>query len=389
MLSPLNGRHRIFGLIMVVSFFTASGEVLATTNPKDTETLIAMAVTELIKMQDTDGAWPYEGVYRVRGEIPIGYRVGGTALVCEAILHATSAEDITAVKSLERGIEFILEGLEDPLMAPSTRNRYDVRIWGHAYALEFFCQYRAAGREGPNRRSIDEWISRLVATIVQEELPSGGWHYANRRRHASFVTAPVTQALLWARFRGAEVPAAVFDRARNILAQSRLPSGAFHYSGTKKSASANSPTSAVAGSIARSAVCEATLSLLGGGSADAVGKSVDAFYEHWDELEKRRKKHGTHVGPYGIAPYYFYFGHRYAAQAIELLTPEVRPRERARLHQVLLRTRDVDGTWNDRVFPRSRNYGTAMAVLALLADRVPLPHALSPAGTPIHASPDH
>jgi hypothetical protein len=28
--------------------------------------------------------------------------------------------------------------------------------------------------------------------------------------------------------------------------------------------------------------------------------------------------------------------------------------------------RDADGTWNDRVFPRSASFGTAMSVLALL-----------------------
>ena len=37
--------------------------------------------------------WPYEGVYRVPGEsgkpeIPIGYRVGGTSIVCSALLRA-------------------------------------------------------------------------------------------------------------------------------------------------------------------------------------------------------------------------------------------------------------------------------------------------------------
>ena len=49
--------------------------------------------------------------------------------------------------------------------------------------------------------------------------------------------------------------------------------------------------------------------------------------------------------------------------------------ERARLLEVILKTRDADGTWNDRVFPRSRNYGTAMVVLALLGENTPIPPA--------------
>ena len=47
--------------------------------------------------------------------------------------------------------------------------------------------------------------------------------------------------------------------------------------------------------------------------------------------------------------------------------------ERERLLRAILKTRDADGTWNDRVFDRSRAYGTAMVVLALLGDASPLP----------------
>jgi hypothetical protein len=100
---------------------------------------------------------------------------------------------------------------------------------------------------------------------------------------------------------------------------------------------------------------------------------LNAFHEHWDELKKRHQQTGTHVPPFSIAPYYFYYGHRYAAQAIELLPESERPAERERLLKTVLRTRDADGTWNDRVFPRSKNYGTAMIVLALMAERVPSP----------------
>jgi hypothetical protein len=41
--------------------------------------------------------------------------------------------------------------------------------------------------------------------------------------------------------------------------------------------------------------------------------------------------------------------------------------------KLVLKVRDEDGTWNDRVFERSRNYGTAMVTLILLNDQAPLP----------------
>ena len=40
---------------------------------------------------------------------------------------------------------------------------------------------------------------------------------------------------------------------------------------------------------------------------------------------------------------------------------------------VLLKTKDDDNTWNDRVFEQSKAYGTAMSVLALSRDSVQLP----------------
>jgi hypothetical protein len=106
-----------------------------------------------------------------------------------------------------------------------------------------------------------------------------------------------------------------------------------------------------------------------------VRAALNAFHTHWEELEKRRKKTGTHEGPYKIAPYYVYYGHRYAGQAIQMLPEAERAAEREKLLKVILRTREADGTWNDRVFDRSRAYGTSMILLALLGDRAPLPPA--------------
>ena len=338
--------------------------------------MIQKAVKELVAIQEESGAWPYEGVYRVNREIPVGYRVGGTSLVSGALLHAASTEE-KAIQAVERGLAFVLKHLDDPLLEISTEDAYDVRIWGHATALEFLCQVKAAKAAGSRAKDVDLWIPRLVKVIVGEELIHGGWNYAGRGQPASFVTAPVSQALLLARGQGFEVSRDILDRAKRVLEEARADDGAFLYSGQFKSGHARETSDQLAGSCARAAACESTLRLLGGGSTDALQAALNAFHAHWAELEKRRKKTGTHEGPYRIAPYYFYYGHRYAAQAIQLLPEKSRDVERERLLQVILKTRDSDGTWNDRVFDRSRAFGTAMVVLALLGDRTPLPPALS------------
>ena len=332
---------------------------------------VQKAVTQLVALQEESGAWPYEGVYRVNREIPVAYRVGGTSLVAGALLHA-APKDEKAAKAVERGLAYVLKTLDDPLLEVSTEDVYDVRIWGHATALEFLCHAKTAGLRA---KDVDAWIPKLVTCIVREELLHGGWNYAGRNQPASFVTAPVAQSLLFARGRGFEVPRDVLDRARRVLENARTDAGAFLYSGGFKEGESRYTSDQLAGSSARSAACESTLRLLGGGSVDAVRGALTAFHRHWDELEKRRKKTGTHEGPYRIAPYYFYYGHRYAAQAIQLLPEASRAAERERLLQVILKTRDSDGTWNDRVFDRSRAFGTAMVVLALIGDAAPLPPA--------------
>lgn len=330
--------------------------------------LIDRAIAEILNMQE-DSQWPYEGVYRVRGEIPVGYRIGGTSIAAGALLAAAKAADRKAAASVDQALEFVLQELAHPLMRPSTENAYDVRVWGHACALEFLCRIRAAKRAGARIRQVDAWIETLVKTLVEEEIEGGGWNYANRNAPAAFVTAPVTQALLLARSQGEKVPDEVFARARKALESSRVESGAFLYSGRARDS--NDRRAQLPGSIARAPLAETTLLLLGGGSLDALRRALDAFHEHWDELEKRRQKPGTHEPPYGVAPYYFYFGHLYAAQGIEMLPKAERAKQRQRLLEKIMRTRDADGTWNDRVFPRSRAYGTSCVILALLGERMP------------------
>lgn len=384
------GRIILFMVLSLMSFFVldfVSTELYAVQNEAEMETesgsdpaeidlknVISIGVKQLLAVQHEDGAWPYEGVYRVQRKIPVGYRIGGTAICCEALLYATEKTNEEADVAIRQGIELILKELENPLMEPSKRNAYDVRVWGHIYALDLFCRLKKAERFSDLDDKLASQIETLTKAVLFEEIESGGWNYANRRAHAGFVTAQAVQALLWAKLMNQDIPDEVFQRSRKALQRSRNETGAFAYSGDNRS----SQPAKFPGSIARSATCEVAMVLMDGNrpsaeQEDRIQHSVDGFHEHWDELEKRRKKTGTHEPPYGVAPYYFYYGHRYVAQAIVYLPKEKRADEYKRFNQVLMKTRDEDGSWNDRVFEQSKAYGTAMSVLALLGDKVPLP----------------
>ena len=100
---------------------------------------------------------------------------------------------------------------------------------------------------------------------------------------------------------------------------------------------------------------------------------MQCFVEHWDQLEVRRQKSGTHIPPYGVAPYYVYFSHYHTALALSLLPEAERKEWRVKYLGRLFQSRLPSGGWNDRVFERSEAYGTAMALLSLVADAAPAP----------------
>ncbi|MEX1024898.1 MAG: prenyltransferase/squalene oxidase repeat-containing protein [Planctomycetota bacterium] len=310
--------------------------------------------------------WPYQGVYRVRGSIPWGYRVGGTALACLALVEAPGhADDAEAVAAVGRGLEFVLEALDQQRMASGFDAGYDVRGWGHTYALAFLLRLRAANAvEKELAQPVDERIVWLIRALEETQLAQGGWNYARRAGEQSaaspFMTAPTLLALFEAKAQGFAVEDRVVERALDALAASRGNDGSYPYT------TAPTERDRMPGSTGRTPIVEVVLHLAGRGDADRLRASLDGFLEHWQFLEDRRRKTGTHVAPYGIAPYYFFYAHRYAAMAIEFLPEAERPPYRAKFLERLFQVQEPSGGWNDRVFDRSENFGTAMSLLALL-----------------------
>ncbi len=308
--------------------------------------------------------WPYEGVYRVAGGvIPAGYRVGGTAIACEALLAAPDFDESKEQRAaVERAVVFILDELRDNrALEAGPKVGYDVRGWGHAYALRTLLLVVERGAvDGHIEKRIVKAIPDLIERIEVNAVPDGGWNYANQRT-SPFMTGSTLLTLYLARSHGYDVDATIVEKALDGLERGRTERGSFAYSGALRGAVA------MPGSSARSSVAELALYLAGRSSQDELEAAVEGFFVGWVDLLTRKSRQGTHVGQYAIAPYYFFFGHSYAGLAIEQLPVEARDDYRGRLHRVLWATREPDGRWNDRVFPRTSAYGTSMAMLAFAA----------------------
>jgi hypothetical protein len=336
---------------------------------------------------DENAEWPYEGVYRVGGKIPVGYRIGGTSIVAGALMLAPGfTEDAARHQALARAVDFVDQRLGDPLMNPDYEGGYDVRGWGYTYALQMLltCKSTAAIEKLPEelRPRIDERIRWCIKAIEQTEIAeAGGWNYARARGKdkvsppSPFMTGPTLQALFEARQQGFEVDAGVVERGLKSLERGRASSGSISYSGD-----ATKRAEPVPGSVGRMLASEITLMLAGRSDVARVRGALDSFLVHWEWLDARRAKSGTHEPPYGVAPYYFYYAHQQAAQAIELLPSSDRAEYRRRLHDKLFSVRLDDGTWNDRVFDRTANYGTSQALLCLIAPKLPPPARWPSAG---------
>ena len=344
--------------------------------PSDAEAISA-GVAKIVAMQEKGpGAevaaeWPYEGVYRVGGKIPYGYRVGGTSIAGMALLTAPGfADDAARKDAIARAVDFVAKSKDEPLLSPVYGGNYDVRGWAHCYGLRFLLAARKAGAVADAQKpAVDAAIAFYLDALKKTEIPKvGGWQYArgpgidNPCPTSPFMTAPCLVALVEAKEAGLEVGDELIARTVKALEITRGESGYVAYSATRPT---RDDAGQIPGAIGRMCAVEAALARVGKGDEKRLRFAVEKFLEFWPELEKRRKKQGTHVPPYGVAPYYFFYAFNHAAQAIEFLPEAERPPLREKFRELLFKVRDADGTWNDRVFPRSAAFGTAMSVLAL------------------------
>ncbi|MHC4993293.1 MAG: prenyltransferase/squalene oxidase repeat-containing protein, partial [Planctomycetota bacterium] len=266
--------------------------------------------------------------------------------------------------------EFVCGAVDAPLMGHEVDASYDVRGWGDTYGLTYLLLMKSMELLPDELGDAAEAaIKFYLDGIAATEIPrSGGWNYARRGGfdkpgpHAPFMTAPTLQALFFAMDEGYGVDRELVERGLSALTRSRTDAGSVVYAGSARARSDQSTP----GAVGRMLVSEATLFLAGRSDESRLRGALDAFLAHWQWLERRRARPGTHEGPYGVAPYYFFFAHYYAAQAIELLPESARPEYRTRLREILMGIRSDEGSWNDRVFSRSANYGTAMALMALI-----------------------
>jgi len=245
--------------------------------------------------------------------------------------------------------------------------------WAHAYVIQTLVHML-------KYRPLDDERHRLVRTLIRQQIDrleryqhlDGGWgYYAGgitlSSGSMSFMTATVLVALHDAQQAGFRVPENMVKEAMQSVRAQRRPDFAYSYSFGGR----HRPMVGInkrQGSLARSQVCNAAMYLW-----DDTDTTL-AIVENWIRriivqnywLANIRKRGYTHQGPFDIAPYFYFYGHYYAARCIEFVPAAHRPPFQGHLARILLDHQDQDGSWWDyALYDYQQFYGTGFAVLSL------------------------
>ena len=193
--------------------------------------------------------------------------------------------------------------------------------------------------------------------LVVRQTIDGGWAYYDDPPFTqkptwatSFCTALVLPALFDAKELGWPIDEQVITRATKLVERCALPNGAYTYSFNFRPRSfGNESINQVPGSLGRTQVCNWALFRAGSERVDhdVLRAGLRNFFEHHTYLDQARMRPIPHEGWFANAGYFYFFGHYYAAQVVELLPEAEREPWRRKLRYAIAKTLTPDGACSD------------------------------------------
>jgi hypothetical protein len=355
------------------------------------ESSIERGVDFLIESQRKSGAWggPQKtkglNIYAPGMASHLAFRTGTTSLailaLCESreLFDGERGEKMDA--AIDRGEAWLLTHSDklvraEPDQWVSQMGIALYSIWGHAYAIHAILPLheRAAG-DGEQQAKLKKLLQYHVDRLESCEFIDGGWSYYDEGAKTltpsgspfSFSTATVLIALKEAEKLGIDFPDPLAKKAVASILRQRYPDFSYAYGEYLKyrpRLDINRP----GGSLGRSQVCNLALRLYGDEHV------IDEVLETWlNRLFARngwlsigRKRPVPHDSDFGVAGYFYYYGHFYAALCIEELPKDERAYFYDHLARILMPLQEKDGSWWDYpLYDYHQPWGTAMTVSAL------------------------
>ena len=300
------------------------------------------------------------------------FRVATSALCVSALIEANSGLP-EAKEARRKGEDWLLENAPNVTLCNPVLYYNN---WAHAFALQALVDMLEAGTTDPEREQlIRSQVEEQVRRLVKYQARDGGWSYYGgwpvgfplSTNPTTFMTATVLIALHDAHEAGFEVSRKdVIEPAMYAIRRGRRPDFSYGYSMRSGPTTRNITPAA---SMGRAAACNMALYLWGAHEVtfDIMQTWLDRLYARNGWQSMARKTRNPHEGYWGIAGYFYYYGHYYSARCAELFPPEQRPYHQGYLAHLLLPKQEKDGSWFD--FPAygySKPYGTAFAVSTMV-----------------------
>ncbi len=337
------------------------------------------AVGWLVEHQNPNGSWAtpvIEGLLDSNYSVASYYdwQYAASSLACLALLE--SPETSARRRALEKGLVWLASS-----RLPKRGSDWDNdTIWAALYGVVATVAAIQDPRfaRGDLRRVVEARGRELLGILLRNQVPTGGWGYydfglSTRRPKwaTSFSTALVLPALEAALRLGWFDDRRVLARAVAYVRRCQLPNGAYEYDLRPiPRAPAGEHINKIKGSLGRIQVCNWALRSCGDPSVslDKIRTGLEPFFEHHRFLDIARMRPIPHEAYYANAGYFYFFGHFYAARAINLLPEAERETWHARLRPHVIKTQRRDGSFCDYL---GQGYevvaGTAFASLVLNA----------------------
>lgn len=340
------------------------------------------AVRYLLEKQNPDGSWCSNAIETL-SEAAFGFsletwycfKIGANGLAIQALLAIDETPKSRA--ALEKAVAYMCE-----MRMPLRGNEWDVDYaWSN---VEGFAALVEAAKDP--RFAAEPWKSRIAkralefyALLEKTQDPMGGWGYyegvvVSRRPtwSTSFTTASVLPALADAqKVLGWKVDPKVVEKAVNYVKRCALPNGAYEYDlNPIPRISGGEHINQVKGSLGRIQVCNWARRRAGDASVtdDKIRAGLEAFFDEHKFLDEARLRPIPHEGYYAVAAYFYFFGHCYAGQVIELLPAAERETWHAKLRAEIAKCQWNDGSFMDFLGSSHMQIAsTSFAILALQA----------------------
>lgn len=330
----------------------------ATLSREDVYEPLDRGVSYLLGTQNEDGSWSSKAptcLFEIGFALETYYswQVASQGLACMAL--AAVPETPERQRALEAGVRFLCE-----TRLPHRGADWDIDgVWTCLYGYVACIEVLSSGRlEGePWSEMLLTRAGEFLGELRRHQALSGGWAYYDDPPYdvvptwaTSFSTALVLPALVRGQELGLEVEQKMIDRAVRYVRRCALPNGAYSYDLTPVARlSGVEHINKIEGSLGRIQVCN--WGLAGAGvqqvTAEVVRDGLEQFFLHHGFLDHVRTRPIPHEGFHANAGYFYFFGHYYAARAIELLPEEEREGFHARLRPHLCKTQWQSGGASD------------------------------------------